>query len=99
MQNWATPTVEKFNAKQLSKIIKAKAWSVSSAMDVGEFLDNANVGMSGTVYMDFNPGHAIQVEVIGRVIIGGYLIITLITSSGDTYTYNRPESGGVWQRV
>lgn len=98
MAQWKTPKMEKFSTKQLSKIIRAKAWSVSSAMEMGEFLDNANMGMSGTVYMDFNPGHAIQVEVIGRIFIAGYLVVTLLTSEGESYTYRRPENGGIWER-
>ena len=65
---------------------------------MGSYLDEANVGMCGTVYMDFNPGHAIQVEVIGRVIIGGYIIVTLVTEYGETYSYQKPEYGGIWER-
>ena len=42
---------------------------------MGEFLDSANQGMCGSVYMDFNPGHAVQVEVIGRVVVGGYIML------------------------
>ena len=98
MKNWKKPSITKYDFEKLSKIVKAKAWSTESAMEMGEYLDEANVGMSGSVYMDFNPGHAIQVEVIGRVIVGGYLIVTLITSAGETYSYTRPESGGTWQR-
>ena len=64
----------------------------------GAFLDSANQGMCGTVYMDFNLGHAVQVEVLGRVFIGGYIIVTFITSYGETYSYSRPEHGGAWSR-
>ena len=98
MKTWQSPSILKYNAIELSQIIKANAWSVGSAYNMGEFLDNANQGMCGTVYMDFNPGHAVQVEVLGRVIIGGYIIVTLITSYGETYSYSRPEHGGIWSR-
>ena len=98
MNQWKTPKMEKFSTKQLSQIIRAKAWSASPEVQLGMFLDQANVGMRGMVHADFNPGHAIQVEVIGRVFTAGYLVVTFITSDGNTYTYRRPEGGGFWER-
>lgn len=97
MNQWKTPKMEKFSTQQLSKIIRAKAWSASPAVQLGMFLDEANVGMRGSVYVDFNPGHAIQVEVIGRVFTAGYIVVTLLTSEGETFTYRRPENGGIWE--
>ena len=98
MKKWKKPVQIQCDSKHLSNVIKASAWSVGDAYQLGEFLDEANLGSRGSVYMDFNYGHAIQVEVIGWTILGGYRIITLLTSSGETYSYSRPESGGMWER-
>lgn len=98
MNQWKTPKMEKFSTKQLSKIIRAKAWSASPAVQMGEFLDNATMGLRGSVYVDDNYGHVIQVEVIGRVFVAGYLVVTLLTSNDETITYRRPENGGPWYK-
>lgn len=98
MKNWNKPCVIICDFKKLKGFIYANAWSVEEAMQLGEFLDNANAGSRGTVYMDFNPGHEIQVEVLGRIILGGYIIIDFITSTGERYTYKRVESGGAWSQ-
>ena len=97
MKRWSAPCIVQCTAEELKQIIKVRAWSVGSAYEVGEFLDTANQGMSGTVYMDGNQGHAIQVTVIGWTIVFGIEVKELLSSTGETYKYQK--IGGVWQRV
>lgn len=97
MKRWSAPCIVRYATEELKQIIKVRAWSVGSAYEVGEFLDSANQGMSGMVYMDGNQGHAIQVTVIGWTIILGIEVKELLSSTGEIYRYQK--IGGVWQIV
>lgn len=69
MITWKKPEAVFYNTEALTRSIKAKAWSIGSAMAIGSFLDECNQGDIGTVYMsDDNAGYTVQVEVLGRLI-------------------------------
>ena len=96
MKSWSTPSIEYCKAEELKQIIKARAWSVGGVYSVGEFLNTANQGMSGTVYMDGNPGHTVQVTVIGWFIVLGIEVKELMLSTGEIYRYRK--IAGIWVR-
>lgn len=89
MRKWEKPIVAQMNCEDLQKNIVARAWSVGSAMTVGEFLDSANQGSRGLVELDFNPGHQIQVEVIGVFVIAGFVIKEILTETGLDLKYQQ----------
>jgi len=64
---------------------------------MGEFLDNANQGMSGTVYLDENLGHTVQVTVIGWLVVLGMEITEVMLSIGEVYRYQK--IAGIWVRI
>lgn len=80
----------------MTSFIKANAWSVGSAMEVGAFLDEANQGDCGVVYDEMNGGVLVQVSVIGHFFVGMYEIKRLLTEDGIQLTYRRPIGGGSW---
>ena len=97
MNVWRKPIIIEYDAIALATEIKAKAWSVESAMSIGSFLDQGNQGASGTVYMEpENMGYTIQVEVIGSIFVAGYYIKTLIDQYGRIYKYKG--TPGNWVR-
>lgn len=92
---WKKPVLIQAQLDEIMKFIRVSAWSVDSCMSVGEFLDSQ--AAVGVVEFEFNPGHEVQVEVIGRIIVAGHYIATLIDSFGRQYKYRKSLSGGSWQ--
>lgn len=95
MTAWQKPIITVYKLSDVKKKIKAHAWSVGSAMAMGSFLDSCNAGSTGTVYMEENPGHMIQVEVIGWTFIGIYTLVELLNrETGEVYRYSN--ASGSW---
>lgn len=93
MKTWVAPTVTVCKMADLKKVIQARAWSVGQAMEMGEFLDQCNASSVGTVYMAENPGHMIQVEVIGWIFA---TLVTLRSRLGEIFSYQK--INGSWVR-
>ena len=98
METWKRPTMTCYKLSELARFIKAKAWSVNSAMTVGDFLDQGNQGSVGMVYMDVgdNAGYAVQCEIISVVFAGIYCIKTILTQDGRRYTYRQAQGSHGW---
>ena len=97
METWKKPTMACYKLSDLSKVIKAKAWSVGSAMSYGEFLDQGNVGSVGLVSLgDDNQGYVVQCEIISVVFAGIYCTKTILTQTGKRYTYRKVQGSSSW---
>ena len=95
MNAWTKPTISHYSLTQVSRKIKAKAWSVGSAMNYGGFVDSANQGDIGMIPMDGNPGHEIQVECLGYVFLG---VKAFIDALGNIYYFTIFDDG-YWSRT
>ena len=95
MKVWMKPQVVQYDLSMISNEIKAKAWSVESSMNYYGYIDAANKGDFGSIPMEGNYGHTIQVECIGWIFLG---IKAFRDSLGNLYCFSKNNNGS-WSRV
>ena len=63
MTKWHNPMIITLDSTSISKIIKARAWSVGSATDLGSLYDQGNSSYNGAIMLP-DYGYEVQAEVI-----------------------------------
>lgn len=96
MTKWHNPMIIVLDSASISRIIKARAWSVNSGMKLGTLYDQGNSNYNGLIMLP-DYGYEVQAEVVGYIILGGYFVYEIIVG-GVEHLYRR-NSDGSWERT
>ena len=98
MLNWSKPVAVSYDLLDISKEVKAKAWSpdpMDPGYNINSYLDDAYEGYEAWFYDD-DYGVQVSAKCIGSVWLGLYYMKTLLFSDGSTRVYFGVD-GNWWQ--
>ena len=93
MKKWNTPIITVICARDIEKAIRARAWSVGSAMDLGALYDQGNMEYNGLIMLP-EYGYEIQAQVVGYICLAGYFVYEV--TIGAMKKYYRQASNNTW---